>query len=76
MRVYLVNLAAGDRGEPPVRHKGSELVLIARGLVLVDVGDSSPAMRAGDAILATSVPIVSWRNLSPESSVLFWILRD
>ena len=76
LRVYLVNLEAGEKGEPPVRHKGSELVLVARGLVLVDLGDASPAMRAGDAILATRVPILSWRNLSPDASVLFWILRD
>lgn len=76
MRVYLVNLDPGEVGSPPVKHKGTELVLVARGLVLVDLGDSSPAMRAGDAVLAARVPILSWRNLSPDSSVLFWILRD
>ena len=76
MRVYLVHLKAGEKGEPPFRHKGTELVLVGRGLVLVDLGESSPAMRAGDAILAPKVPILSWRNLSPEASVLFWILRD
>ena len=76
LRVYLVNLAAGEHGSPPVAHKGTELLLVARGLVLVELGDSSPAMRAGDAVLATKVPILSWRNLSPDPSVLFWILRD
>lgn len=76
LRVYLVNLAPGETGTPPVSHKGAELVLVARGLVLVDLGDSSPAMRAGDAVLASRVPISSWRNLSPDASVLFWILRD
>lgn len=76
LRVYLVNLAPGEVGTPPVSHKGAELVLVARGLVLVDLGESSPAMRAGDAILATRVPIINWRNLSPDASVLFWILRD
>lgn len=76
LRVYLVNLGPGEKGTPPVGHKGPELVLVARGLVLVDLGDSSPAMRAGDAVLATRVPISSWRNLSPDASVLFWILRD
>lgn len=40
-----------------MRHKGAELVLVARGLVLVDLGSSSPAVRAGDAILATKIPI-------------------
>ena len=76
LRVYLVNLRPGEKGTPPIGHKGAELVLVARGLVLVDLGESSPAVRAGDAILASRVPILSWRNLSPEASVLFWILRD
>jgi transcriptional regulator with XRE-family HTH domain len=76
LRVYLVNLASGEKGAPPVRHKGPELVLVARGLVLVDLGSSSPAVRAGDAILAIKVPILSWRNLDPDPAVLFWILRD
>ena len=76
LRVYLMNLAPGEKGTPPINHKGAELVLVARGLVLVDLGESSPAVRAGDAILASRVPILSWRNLSPDASVLFWILRD
>jgi hypothetical protein len=38
-----------------------------RGLVIVDLGSSSPAMRAGDAILATKVRIPYWRNLAPRS---------
>ena len=76
LRVYLVNLAPNERKTPPVRHKGTELVLVARGLVLVDLGSSSPPVRAGDAILAPRAPIISWHNLSPEPSVLFWILRD
>lgn len=76
MRVYLANLGPGERGLPPIKHKGVELVLVARGLVLVDLGSSSPAVRAGDAILATKVPVLSWQNLAPQRSALFWILRD
>jgi transcriptional regulator with XRE-family HTH domain len=76
LRVYLLNLGPGERGTPPVKHKGAELVLVAQGLVLVDLGSASPAVRAGDAILATRVPIIGWRNLLPNPSVLFWILRD
>jgi transcriptional regulator with XRE-family HTH domain len=76
LRVYLVVLDPGEQRTPPVAHKGAELVLVARGLVLVDLGSSSPAVRAGDAILAAKVPVLSWRNLAPDASVLFWILRD
>jgi transcriptional regulator with XRE-family HTH domain len=76
MRVYLVNLPPNAHGVPPVPHKGSEVVLVARGLVLIDLGSSSPAVRAGDAILASKAPIIGWQNLSPDNSILFWILRD
>jgi hypothetical protein len=30
----------------------------------------------GDLIIATKVPILSWRNLDPDPAVLFWMLRD
>jgi hypothetical protein len=73
LRVYFVNLAPGERKTPPVTHKGTELVLVARGLVLVDLGSASPRVRARDAILVTRAPIISWHNLSPGPSILFWI---
>jgi hypothetical protein len=33
-------------------------------------------MRAGDAALATRVPVSSWRNLLNSPASLFWVLRD
>lgn len=76
LRAYLVSLGPGEAGEPPVAHKGGELVVVAQGLVVVDLGDETPVVRSGDAVLATKVPVLGWRNLLAEPARLFWILRD
>jgi transcriptional regulator with XRE-family HTH domain len=76
MRAYLVRLGPAEEGAPATTHKGVELVLVAHGLVMIDLGDTTPVLRAGDAILATRAPILRWRNLDAEPARLFWILRD
>ena len=76
LRAYLVRLGPGEAGTPPITHKGVELVLVASGLVRVDLGSETPVMRAGDAALAVRVAVTGWRNLGPSPAVLFWILRD
>jgi len=76
LRAYVVSLGPGESGSPPMTHKGSELVLVAAGLVQVDLGSAMPVMRVGDAVLATRVPIAGWRNLLSNPAVLYWVLRD
>jgi transcriptional regulator with XRE-family HTH domain len=76
LRAYLVLLGPGERGEPPTLHKGAELVVVATGLVQIDLGDEAPVVRAGDAVLATRVPVRGWRNLVAQPARLFWVLRD
>ena len=76
MRAYLVRLGPGELAGPEIPHKGAELVLVASGLVQVTIGSDTPVMRAGDAALATRVPVSSWRNLVNEPALLFWVLRD
>ena len=76
LRAYLVSLRPGAAGSPPIAHKGVELVLVANGLVQIDLGSATPVLRAGDAALATKVAVVGWRNLSADPARLFWILRD
>ena len=76
LRAFLVHLGPGDRGAPPNPHKGIEVVLMAGGLVQLDLGVETPVMRAGDALLASTVPVLGWRNLLEEPARLFWIIRD
>jgi transcriptional regulator with XRE-family HTH domain len=76
IRAYLIQLTAGEAGVPPILHKGVELVVVATGLVQLDLGTDMPVMRAGDAVLATRVAVAGWRNLLGEPARLFWILRD
>jgi transcriptional regulator with XRE-family HTH domain len=76
LRAYLVNLPPGQAGIPPSVHKGVELVLVAAGLVQLDLGQDTPVMRPGDAMLARRVDVTSWRNLLGTPARLFWILRD
>jgi len=59
-----------------VTNKGPELIVVASGLVQIDLGEETPVMRAGDAALATTTAVHGWRNLSSGGSTFFWVLRD
>jgi transcriptional regulator with XRE-family HTH domain len=76
LRTYLIHLRPTARGVPPLQHKGPEMILVAQGLVQVDLGTATPVMRAGDAVLARRVAIKGWRNLLAQDARFFWILRD
>jgi transcriptional regulator with XRE-family HTH domain len=76
LRAYLIHLGPGERGTPPVSHKGVELILVAAGLIQADLGTATPVLRAGDAVLATRASVAGWRNLLGEPARLFWIIRD
>lgn len=76
LRAFFVLLDGDEQGEPPVEHHGSELVVVVRGLVQVDVDDDAPVLRAGDSLLTTSTSVARWRNLRPDSAAFYWVLRD
>jgi transcriptional regulator with XRE-family HTH domain len=76
LRAYLVRLDPGASGSPDFHHKGVELVLVASGLVQLTIGSDTPVMRAGDAVLATSVAVSAWRNLMNSPALVFWVVRD
>lgn len=76
LRAHVVALGPAERGEPPVIHKGPELIVVLVGLVQIDLGPEGPVMRAGDAVLATSVAVRGWQNLVAKPARFLWILRD
>jgi transcriptional regulator with XRE-family HTH domain len=69
---HLTRLAPGASASPPFTPKGPELILVASGLVQVDVGTSAPVLRAGDALQATQDRVRSIANLADVESTLFW----
>lgn len=70
--VHFVHLEPGATGRPPYAHKGPELLLAASGLVLVDLGTSSPVLRAGDGAMATDVAVRGWTNIGEGPATIFW----
>jgi transcriptional regulator with XRE-family HTH domain len=72
--VDLVHLGARERGTPATRVPGRAIVAVSRGLVQVRVGDSTPAIRDGEVLLAESTAVRDWRNLGDREAVLFWIV--
>jgi transcriptional regulator with XRE-family HTH domain len=72
--IYRVQLPPREAGVPFLAHKGTETILVARGLVLVDLGDDTPVLRSGDALVVARDPVKGWTNLTNEVAELFWIL--
>jgi len=75
-RIFQFRIEAGESVTPPFPHKGPELLLIADGLVVVDLGDSTPVLRAGDALRMAGTPIRRLTNLGDRAARAFWIAVD
>lgn len=76
LRAYFVRLPPRGGGEPPLSHKGVELVAVASGLVQVVLATGRPVLRAGEALVVEETSVGGWRNLGLRDATLFWILRD
>jgi transcriptional regulator with XRE-family HTH domain len=75
--VDLVRLAPGERSGPPQPNDRGQLVLVGSGLVKVRVGDSTPVLRAGDALAAPAgVFVDGWENLGTSPAGFFWVCRS
>ena len=74
VRVDLVHLNAREAGAPIERQDGEGIVAVSQGLVQVNVGDQTPAIRDGEVLLADCSRIDGWRNLGEREAVLFWIV--
>jgi transcriptional regulator with XRE-family HTH domain len=76
LRVYAIRLSPGATVDPDFVHKGSELVIVASGLVQVRLEDTGPVLRAGETLVADTTTVQGWRNMSDTEAVVFWVLRD
>jgi transcriptional regulator with XRE-family HTH domain len=74
LRIELVHLSSHDAGTPPMQRKGTGIVAVVNGLVQVQVGGRTPAVRRGEVLVADSERVEGWRNLGQAEAVLFWIV--
>ena len=74
MRVYEFRLDPGAHGSPPSRTRGSEVVLLGQGLLLLTMTDgTTPVIREGEALFAGEAGIADWRNLADDDAIGFWV---
>lgn len=71
--VHLVELAGGQTRGVPIAGRGTEVVLCIEGLVMVDLGDTNPVLRARDGLMVTEQSVVSFTNLGESPACLFWV---
>jgi transcriptional regulator with XRE-family HTH domain len=73
LRIDLVRIHARETGRPSGEQSGRGIVAVASGLVQVQIGGGTPALRAGEVLVADSDRIEGWRNIGHGEAVLFWI---
>ena len=72
-RLYEFRLDPGAHGRPPAQPRGTEMVLLGRGLLLITMTDgTTPVIREGEALIAHAAGIASWRNLDEDQALGFW----
>ena len=69
-----MHLGAREAGAPAERRRGTGIIAVASGLVHVQIGGQTPAVRFGEVIVADSDRVEGWRNLGTGDAVLFWIV--
>lgn len=73
LRTFLLRIEPMGSVTPPLDHRGPEVVLVADGLVLADLGDSTPVLRAGDGLRSTTTAVRRLNNLDDREARVFWI---
>jgi transcriptional regulator with XRE-family HTH domain len=74
LQIDLVQLGPRQDGSPTDRRRGSGIIAVASGLVQVEVGSQTPAVRRGEVLVADSERIQRWRNIGQGEALLFWIV--
>ncbi len=74
LRIDLVHLDARAMSRPTESQPGTGIVAVAEGLVHVQIAGQTPAVRAGEVLVAESVRVEGWRNIGRGQAALFWIV--
>ena len=75
LKIDLVHLGPREVAHPPAQPEGTGIVAVGAGLVQVDVGGQTPAVRAGEVLVAPTTRIDAWRNIGQTEAMLFWMVQ-
>ena len=73
LHIELVQLGPRQAGQPAERRPGSVILAVATGMVQVEVGGQTPAVRHGEVLVADGERVTGWRNVGHGDAMLFWI---
>jgi transcriptional regulator with XRE-family HTH domain len=74
-RLYEFRLDPGAHGTPPAHPRGTEIVLLGQGLLMVTMTDgSTPVIREGEALVAQGTGVADWKNVDEDQAIGFWIV--
>ncbi|HEX5191187.1 MAG TPA: helix-turn-helix transcriptional regulator [Solirubrobacteraceae bacterium] len=74
IRVDLVQLGPRESHRQTAQAEGAGIVAVSSGLVQVMIGGQTPAVRAGEVLVAGAERVDGWRNMGQTEAVLFWIV--
>ena len=74
IRVNLVQLGPRESHREIQQGEGAGIVAVSSGLVQVLIGGQTPAVRAGEVLIAGAERVDGWRNMGQTEAVLFWIV--
>jgi transcriptional regulator with XRE-family HTH domain len=75
LKIDLVHLGPREVAHPPAQPDGTGIVAVGAGLVHVEVGGQTPAVRAGEVLVAPASRIEAWRNIGQTEAMLFWMVQ-
>ena len=75
LSVELVHLGPREVAHPASRQDGTGVVAVTAGLVQVEVAGQTPAVRAGEVLVAAGSRIEGWRNIGQSEAMLFWLVQ-
>jgi transcriptional regulator with XRE-family HTH domain len=75
LKIDLVHLGPREVAHPPAQPDGTGIVAVGAGLVQVEVAGQTPAVRAGEVLVAPTIRIDAWRNIGQTEAMLFWMVQ-
>jgi transcriptional regulator with XRE-family HTH domain len=75
LSIDLVHLGPREVARPAAVTDGTGIVAVGAGLVQVEVAGQTPAVRAGEVLVAASNRIEGWRNIGQTEAMLFWMIQ-